>query len=235
MEPDLDDRITELAGRYGLPGEARLRLRALIEILAGDIRAPTSVQDPERAIDVHLADALVALELEATRSARTIADIGSGAGFPGMPLAIAMPESQVRLVESQARKCAFLRRAASAAGIENVRTVQLRAEVWREGADDNDAVLARALASQPVVLEYAAPLLRRGGMLIDWRGRRDASEELSALRAAAELGMERVEVRHVQPFPAAEDRHLHVFVKAAETPPRFPRRPGIARKRPLGG
>jgi 16S rRNA (guanine527-N7)-methyltransferase len=95
-------------------------------------------------------------------------------------------------------------------------------------------VLARALAPQPVVLEYAAPLLRMGGTLIDWRGRRNADEERAAARAAQTLGLRLAEVRKVEPFPAATDRHLHVFVKDRETPDRFPRRAGIARKRPLG-
>jgi 16S rRNA (guanine527-N7)-methyltransferase len=96
-------------------------------------------------------------------------------------------------------------------------------------------VVARALGSQPLVLEYAAPLLRVGGSLVDWRGRRDPREEARALAAAGELGMERAEVRRVTPFAGVRDRHLHVFVKTAPTPPRFPRRPGAARKRPLGG
>ena len=95
-------------------------------------------------------------------------------------------------------------------------------------------VTARALAPQPVVLEYAAPLLRADGVLIDWRGQRAEAEERAALRAAAELGLERAEVRRVHPFAAALERHLHVFVKTTETPARFPRRVGVARKRPLG-
>ena len=109
-----------------------------------------------------------------------------------------------------------------------------RAEEWSAGIGCNDAVLARALAPQTVVLEYAAPLLRMGGALVDWRGRRDPSAEEAADRAASGLGLSRVETRRVMPFEQATDRHLHVFVKVAETPARFPRRPGIARKRPLG-
>jgi 16S rRNA (guanine527-N7)-methyltransferase len=95
-------------------------------------------------------------------------------------------------------------------------------------------VLARALAPQPVVLEYAAPLLRLGGRLVDWRGRRVPDEESAARRAGEELGMRLQEIRRVLPFADARDHHLHIWLKAAETPARFPRRPGIARKRPLG-
>jgi 16S rRNA (guanine527-N7)-methyltransferase len=109
-----------------------------------------------------------------------------------------------------------------------------RAEEWREGVSRCDVVTARALAPQPVVLEYAAPLLRMGGTLVDWRGRRDEAAEEAAQRAAALLGLSRAEIRRVIPFEGASDHHLHVFVKTGETPARFPRRAGIARKRPLG-
>src|SRR5438309_2021143 len=81
----------------------------------------------------------------------------------------------------------------------------------------------------------AAPLLRAGGMLVDWRGRRVAAEELAAARAAEELGLARVGVERVQPSEDARDRNLHLYLKVRETPARFPRRAGMARKRPLGG
>jgi 16S rRNA (guanine527-N7)-methyltransferase len=193
------------------------------------------VRDLDRAVDVHLADSLVALEVEDLGAARLIADIGTGAGFPGLALAVALPASEVRLVESQAKKCQFLRRAAAAAGVDNARVVQRRAEEWREGLGAHGAVLARALAPAAVVLEYAAPLLEPGGVLIDWRGRRNGAQEQAALAAAGELGLERVEVRGVKPFAGARERHLHVYRKARETPSRFPRRAGVARKRPLAG
>ena len=96
-------------------------------------------------------------------------------------------------------------------------------------------MLARALADQAVVLEYAAPLLGLGGSLVDWRGRRAAAQERAAGAAAAELGLELVAFVKVDPFPAARDHHLHVFEKVTETPARFPRRAGIARKRPRRG
>src|SRR6185437_9205678 len=137
----------------------------------------------------------------------------------------------VRLVESQRRKCQFMQSLAAAASIANATVVCARAEEWGEGIDANDAVLARALAPQPVVLEYAAPLLRLGGTLVDWRGKRDDEQERAAAGAAHALGLRLREIRHVQPFALAHDRHVHVFAKVEETPPRFPRRPGMARKR----
>jgi 16S rRNA (guanine527-N7)-methyltransferase len=98
----------------------------------------------------------------------------------------------------------------------------------------HDLVTARALAALPVVVEYAAPLLAVGGALVAWRGRPDRDAEATGAGAAAQVGLEPGEVRQVEPYSAARDRHLHVFRKTTPTPPRFPRRPGIARKRPLG-
>jgi len=207
----------------------------VLATLETDEHAPTAVRAPEQAARTHIADSLVALELDAVGTAAHIADLGSGAGFPGLALAVALPAAAVSLIESQRRKCEFLERLCEAAEVENAQVVCSRAEGWREGMLRCDVVVARALAPQPVVLEYAAPLLRMGGTLVDWRGRREPAAEDASERAAALLGLERAEIRSVIPFEGATDRHLHVFVKAGETPPRFPRRAGIARKRPLGG
>ena len=226
--------VAALAGRWSLDRGAAGRLAALVGVLADDPGAPTAIRAPERVVEAHLADSLVALELDVVRAARRIADLGSGPGFPGLALAIALPVARVALVESSARKCAFLDRAIAAADVSNADVVHARAEAWTEGIEAHDLVTARALAALPVVVEYAAPLLALGATLVAWRGRRDEAAERAAERAAAVLGLEPVEVREVQPYPAARDRHLHLFRKAAPTPPRFPRRPGVARKRPLG-
>lgn len=217
--------------------EAQLAtLGRVLAVLADDEHAPTTVRAPREASERHLADSLAGLDIDLiNKDDRDLADLGAGAGFPGVALAVALPGARVRLVESQRRKCEFLERMLAAAEIENVSVVCARAEEWKEGLSSNDVVLARALAAQPVVLEYAAPLLRLGGALVDWRGRRDADEEQAATKAARELGMELREIRHVRPFADATDRHLHVWLKTGETPERFPRRAGIARKRPLGG
>jgi 16S rRNA (guanine527-N7)-methyltransferase len=227
-------RLGELGVRHGL-GERQLgQLRCLLEVLASDPHAPSTVTTASEAVDVHLADSLSALEVDLVREARRIADIGSGAGFPGIPLAVALPGAHVSLLESSARRGDFLRRACSAAGVGNAIAVTTRVEAWTPEEGEQDVVTARAVAPLSVLCEYAAPLLRIGGALVVWRGHRDAEAERAAGVASVELGLEvRLPVRS-EPYPGSQDHHLHVYVKVAPTPPRFPRRPGIASKRPLG-
>ena len=226
--------LSALGDRYGLVLVQLTQLKALLAAAAADAHAPTAVRDVGRALDVHVADSLAALELARVRASERIADLGSGSGFPGLALAVSLPTAEVSLVESQRRKCEYLERVCAKAEVANARVVCARAEEWQEGLEANDLVVVRALAAQPVVLEYAAPLLRVDGALVDWRGRRDPSEEEAAERAASQLGLRRLEVRHVEPYAGAREHHLHVFEKVAPTPERFPRRPGVARKRPLG-
>jgi 16S rRNA (guanine527-N7)-methyltransferase len=228
-------RVQALVERYSLPAATGPMLGSLLETLSANPHAPTTVRDPARAVKDHLADSLVALELDPTLTARAIADLGSGAGFPGLPLAAALPDAGVELVESNARKCEFIELAAELAAIGNVRVIHARAEEWPGGLGRFDLVTARALAPLAVVAEYAAPLLKVGGSLLVWRGRRDPLEEQAGAAAAAELGLEPAAPLAVEPYEGAVNRHLHLMSKVMETPDRFPRRPGIARKRPLGG
>ncbi|MGH2841598.1 MAG: 16S rRNA (guanine(527)-N(7))-methyltransferase RsmG, partial [Solirubrobacteraceae bacterium] len=172
-------------------------------------------------------------DLPRVREAQAIADLGSGAGFPGLVLAIALPGARVSLVESNGRKCAFLSRVIAELALRNAQAVAERAESWEAGVGACDLVTARALAPLNVLVEYAAPLLREGGALVAWKGRRDAAAEADAAAAAAKTGLEPVAVEPVHPWPAAEHHHLHLYLKVGSTPNRYPRRPGMASKRPL--
>jgi 16S rRNA (guanine527-N7)-methyltransferase len=127
-------------------------------------------------------------------------------------------------------------RLAAAAGLANARSVHRRAEEWAadSGAEAYDAVTVRAVAALAVLAEYAAPLLRPGGVLVAWKGVRDPAEEAAGVAASEQLGLRRERVLRVEPFAGARDRHLHVYIKVGATPARFPRRVGVARKRPLG-
>jgi 16S rRNA (guanine527-N7)-methyltransferase len=235
LDRGLAHELEALGARYELRPAALERIAVVLEGLTDDRRAPTTVRDPREALDLHIADSLIALELGEVRGARQVADIGSGAGLPGLVLASVLEQAGFWLIESQASKCAFIAALGARASIANARVACSRAEEWTAGREMQDLVVCRALAAQPVVLEYAAPLLREGGHLVEWRGARSATEEQAAARAAELLGLSLVAIHHVQPFPEARERHLHVFEKVASTPDGFPRRPGVARKRPLGG
>lgn len=234
LPPSTIDALHQLVARFGLPSQSIAPLQRLAALLAFEPQAPTAVRDPRRVIEDHLADSLVALELDVVRSAKRIADIGSGAGLPGLPLAIALPRASFTLLESNRRKALFLSEATKQCAAINVEVVAQRAEAWQAGVGGHDLVTARAVADLDVLAEYAAPLLRIGGALVAWRGMRDPDAEARAERAADVLGLRILPPEKVMPYPQSRQRHLHVITKVAETPARFPRRPGMATKRPLG-
>jgi 16S rRNA (guanine527-N7)-methyltransferase len=184
-------------------------------------------------VRVHIADSLAGLEIPEVREAGFVADLGAGAGLPGLVLAAVLPVARVVLVESAGRKCEFVRSAGAAMELANVEVVWSRAEEWRDGLDRCDVVCARALAAMPVLCEYAAPLLHEGGVLVAWKGAVDDDEAADAAAAAEHLGLEVEPVRAVAPFPGSERRTLQVVRKIAPTPAGYPRRPGMATKRPL--
>ncbi len=176
----------------------------------------TSIRDPEEAWRVHVEQSLVALPL-VSHFDGPIVDAGSGGGAPGIPLAAALPERELTLLEANERKAAFLARAA--AEFPNVSVVRGRAE--EQELEQFGVAVAKALAAPPVALEWCLPLVRTGGVAILYVGPSVGPE--SVARAAAKLG------------GATPEAHLGLLVvrKAGPTPPGFPRRPGIARKRPL--
>jgi 16S rRNA (guanine527-N7)-methyltransferase len=219
-------RVRDLAARYGVDPDP---LAALLDALAAEHDPPTTVADP---VDDHLADSLSALPH--LGSPDRIADIGSGAGFPALPLAAALPSSRVTLFESQRRHADVAERLRDAAGLRNVDIVNERVES-AAARSAFDAVTARAVASLAVLVEYAAPLLRLGGQFVAWKGARDEAEELGGEEAGHVVGLSVDRVLPVTPFPGAHSRHLHFYVKTTPTPARFPRRPGMALKRPLAG
>ena len=228
--PDLPPAVREL------PAAARESLAELVSMLAAERGAPSAVRDPSEAWRVHVADSLAGLEFPELRSAERVADVGSGAGLPGLVLAAALPDASVDLIESVGRKCAFIERVASRAAIANVRVVCERSETWAlgEGREAYDAATARAVGRLSTLAELASPLLSDAAALVAWKGRRDPDEEDELGRAAARLAMEPVEIRWVGPYAGSRNRHLHLLRKSGPTPDELPRRPGIAKKRPFG-
>jgi 16S rRNA (guanine527-N7)-methyltransferase len=230
-----------LTARHSLPAAAAGQLSRLLDALATEPDPHTTVSDPEAALTTHVADSLSGLEVAELRGAGRVADLGAGAGFPGLVLAIALPAARVDLIESAGRKAAVIDRLRQAAQVGNARSVVARAEEWARtpavlggGREAYEAVTARAVAPLAVLVEYAAPLLRLSGVLVAWKGARDQAEDGLGKAAASEVGLALEEVLRVEPFAGARNRHLHVYRKVAPTPERFPRRPGMAAKRPLG-
>lgn len=223
-----------------LEPDARAALQVLVDGVAADPRAPSSVRDPADAWRVHIADSLAGLEFAALREASAIADLGAGAGFPGLPLAATLPRARIDLIEASSRKCEFMQRAIDAAGIANARVVCSRSEEWAAepppggGREAYDVVAARAVGRLSTLAELASPLLSAKGVLVAWKGRRDPDEEAELERAAERLAMRPEEIRWVGPYAGSRNRHLHLMRKAGATPQNLPRRPGIAKKRPFG-
>jgi 16S rRNA (guanine527-N7)-methyltransferase len=209
----------------------------VLELLAAD---PASLSSVDRTDywRVHVEDSLTGLDL--VGSPGRIADVGSGAGFPGLVLAAALPETQVDLIESVGRKADFIARAIAAAALPNARSISLRSEEWAAteppagGAGAYDVVTARAVGRMSTLAELASPLLRDGGLLVAWKGRRDPDEEAELERATERLAMEPIRVVAVGERAGSQHRHLHLVRKKGLTPAGLPRRPGIAKKRPFG-
>jgi len=176
----------------------------------------TSIRDRAEAWRVHVDESLDALEV-VRRFEGPIVDVGSGGGAPGVPLAAALPERQVTLLEANGRKCAFLRDAAQV--FPNVTVVQGRAE--EQETDRFGVAVAKALAPPAVAAEWCLPLVAPGGAVILYVG--PTAEAAGVSRVS-----ERIGGGVVEQVPG-----LLVLPKLEPTPPGFPRRPGVAKKRPL--
>jgi 16S rRNA (guanine527-N7)-methyltransferase len=224
------------ARRADLDPRARAALRKVLDLLAIERASVSSVTEPDHAWKVHVEDSLTGLEIPKLREAARIADIGSGAGFPALVLATALPQAKVEPIESIGRKCAFIERAAKEAGIPNVHVKNVRSEDLAKGPEREtyDAVTARAVGRLSTLAELASPLLKENGVLVAWKGKRNEDEESQLERAAPELAMQPEQILSVGDRAGSKHRHLHVIRKTAPTPENLPRRPGMAKKRPKG-
>lgn len=211
------------------------RLAPLTRMVAESPLSLSSVTERGEAEKVHLRDSLSALAVDRVGSAEAVVDIGSGAGYPGIPLAMALPEAEFTLLDSVARKARFAGEAADALGLTNVEAFGIRSEEFAagEGRERFDLALARAVAPLSVLAELASPLLREGGTLVAWKGEREPEEERRVEALVGRLAMEPRGVLSVVPFEGSRERHLYLLDKSGPTPTDLPRRPGMARKRPL--
>jgi len=221
--------------RPWLAGDLQQRLEPMLEMLAAAPASLSSITNPDEARRVHLSDSLSGLAVEEVNLADRITDIGAGAGFPGIPLAMARPEAEFTLLDSVGKKVRFMVEVIERLGIENAVAVNQRSEDWAssDGAEASDLVTARAVAPLEALAELASPLLETGGSLIAWKGEREpeGEEKLAALESRLAMSLDRVVP--VKPYSGSRERHIYVVKKTAETPPGLPRRAGMVRKRPL--
>lgn len=193
-----------------------------------------SRKNPVIEVEKHIQDSMAAIKYVRFKN-RSVIDIGSGAGFPGMVLAILNRESSVSLLEVDQKKSAFLQSVIDEMNISNVKIVKERAEIagrdlrWR---DQYDLATSRAVASVAVLVEYALPFLKIGGHLIMWKSANYQKELEEAGHALQVIGGEVVDVFQYNLMEGL-DRSLIVVAKKQATPEKYPRRPGIPGKRPL--
>ncbi len=194
----------------------------------------TSVSEDDTGIR-HFLDSLLPLREDGLfpEGARII-DVGSGAGFPGLPLAIARPDLRVTLLEAQGKRCQFLNAVCDALQLQNVTVIQDRAETLGRTADHRegyDRAVARAVAPLNVLCEYLLPFVRVGGMALCWKGPAVMGEWADGQAAARALGGALGDLIRTE---AGGARHvLAVIPKTEETPPQYPRKNGIPAKRPI--
>ncbi|HVO68776.1 MAG TPA: 16S rRNA (guanine(527)-N(7))-methyltransferase RsmG [Aggregatilineaceae bacterium] len=202
--------------------ETRANLTAITEPLGVEMR--------------HFLDSLSVLRVARVREGTRVIDVGTGAGFPGLPLKIVCPAINLTLLEATGKKTAFLEEIVNLLKLRNVRVVNARAEdaghdpAHREGYD---LVLARAVAQMPILVEYLLPLARIGGRCIAMKGEGAAQEAALADKALRMLGGRLSHLTPVELPHVAETHYLVEIEKIVATPPQFPRKPGIPSKKPI--
>ena len=221
----------------GLDASARAAIDGHVRLLLAWTRAInlTAIREPAAIATAHVVDSLSAVALLRERAVDRILDLGSGGGFPGLPIAAAMPGTAVDLAETIGKKAGFLRTVVEATGLEERVTVHaLRAEALaadRARRGSWSVVVARAVASSAELVELAFPLLRPGGVLIAWK-RGDLGAELGAARRAVDaLGGGTVEVRDVA-VAGLSGHRLVIATRGGDVPSAYPRDPAARRRRP---
>ena len=239
LPPGYADALQQGLGRLGLEldATARAAIDGHVRLLLAWTRAInlTAIREPAAVATAHVVDSLTAVPWLRARGADRILDLGSGGGFPGLPIAAALPAAAVTLVEPIGKKAAFLRAVVEATGLaDRVTVAAARAEALAGDPGQRGTwsiVTARAVASTADLVELAFPLLAPGGALVAWK-RGDLDLELAAARGAIEaLGGGTIEVRDVA-VDQLPGHRLVVATRTGRVPDAYPRDPGVRRRRP---
>jgi 16S rRNA (guanine527-N7)-methyltransferase len=196
----------------------------------------TAITDPDEVAVKHMVDSLTVYDARRFHN-RTIADVGTGAGFPGLPLKIYDTTMRLTLIDSLAKRLHFLEKVVQELGLGQVRCTHARAE---EAGQDKalrekfDVVVARAVAPMPVLAEYCLPLVRVGGVFYAMKGSKGMEETEEGRQAISILGGKITNIRHLTLPGLTDKRYIITVEKIRPTGPQYPRRPGVAAKRPLG-
>ena len=197
----------------------------------------TAVRDRDEALQKHIADSLSCDFMEEYEAAENVIDIGTGAGFPGVPLAIVSPDKKFTLVDSLNKRLRIIDELTGELGIKNVTTVHGRAEdvgKSKEHREQYDICVSRAVASLDVLCEWCLPLVKKGGYFVAYKGENVSRETEDAASAIKLLGGKIVEIIKVQTEEESISGHVLVMIKKVKnTPSKYPRQAGQAKKNPL--
>ena len=196
----------------------------------------TAIRDAEAVRTKHFLDSFSCVLAWGANPPHHLIDVGTGAGFPGLPLKILYPQMRLTLVESVGKKAMFCQHIVRVLGLEGVNVLNARAEdLGRkpEHREQYDWAVARAVANMNILVEYLLPLVKVGGTMLAQKGESGPAEAQSAEKAMKLLGGKLQQILPVNLPGVADDRFLVLVHKSAATPPKYPRKAGMASKQPL--
>ena len=232
-----DNLISELSGRYGDDKTDKLvrYMQRILEI--NEHINLTAVREECKFLEKHIADSLACNDYEEFQRAKLVVDMGTGGGFPGIPLAVTNPDKKFILADSLNKRLKVIDQVAEELGISNIELIHMRAEDMGHNVkyrEKIDVCVSRAVASLDILSEWCLPLVKKGGYFIPYKGENAEDEIASAETAIKVLGGDIEKIENPSQDKNAISGHRLIFIKKYNnTPKRFPRKPGIAKKSPI--
>ncbi|WP_456153212.1 16S rRNA (guanine(527)-N(7))-methyltransferase RsmG [Mogibacterium sp.] len=232
-----DNLISELSGRYGKDKTDKL-LRYMQRILEINEHINlTAVREEDEFLEKHIVDSLACNDYEEFQRSKLVVDMGTGGGFPGIPLAVTNPDKKFILADSLNKRLKVINQVAEELGISNIELIHMRAEDMGHNVkyrEKIDVCVSRAVASLDILSEWCLPLVKKGGYFIPYKGENAEDETASAETAIKVLGGDIEKIESPSQDKNAISGHRLIFIKKYNnTPKRFPRKPGIAKKSPI--